>query len=141
MRVAIKVLVTVYGLALFGAFQRGGQMLALRRTSYSLWCFFGATLWSNFISVCFVPFNFKESLQTARRIQAEQEAEAGARPLSTQHSQAQASRYGHFAHRTISSGYLVESPEDFRRAGAASYHSEQEGEDDDPYAATTTSIA
>lgn len=131
MRVAIKVLVTAYGLALFGAFYREGQLLALRRAAYSLWVFFGVTLWSNFISVCCVPFNFKESLHTARRIQEEQEAEAGTRPLSTQHSQ---SKYDNYAQRTISSGYHVESPEDFRRAGTASgYHSEHEG--DDSYAA------
>lgn len=119
-RVAIKVLVTVHGLALFGAFRPRGELLALQRTAYSLWCFYGVTLWPNLISVCFVPFNFRESLQTARRIEEEREAEAGTRPLSTQHSHVQKqhnSKYANFAQRTISSGYHVESPEDFRKHG------------------------
>ncbi len=146
MRVAIKALVTVYGLALFGAFRRGGELLALERTAYSLWCFFGVTLWTNFISVCFVPFNFRESVQTARRIQEEQEADAGTRPLSTQLSSQRrhhpAQQYAkNFAQRSISSGYHVESPEDFRTAagggeeGVARGSEQSSDPDQDPYAA------
>lgn len=159
-RVAIKALVAAHGLILFGVFRRDGELLALQRTGYSLWCFYGVTLWPNLISVLLVPFNFRASLQTARRIQEEQEAEAGTRPLSTQRSlppprhhhhhaaQGNAGQYANFAQRTISSGYHVESPEDFRRGGSgggAQRGSEQSaGEEDqeselggggDPYAA------
>lgn len=146
-RVAIKALIAVHGLVLFGVFRRGGQLLALQRTGYSLWCFYGITLWPNLISVLLVPFNFRASLQTARRIQEEQEAEAGTRPLSTQgslppprmhhHNHAHAGQYANFAQRTISSGYHVESPEDFRRGGSSSGGGgeERESTEGDPYAA------
>lgn len=145
-RVGIKALVTLHGLALFGAFRRDGQLLALQRAAYSLWCFYGVTLWPNLISILLVPFNFQASLRTARRIQEEQEAEAGTRPLSTQVSLPPARQpggpYANFAQRSISSGYHVESPEDFRRPGgglgaAAARGSEQSESDEggDPYAA------
>jgi hypothetical protein len=133
-RVAIKALVSVYGLVLFGIFRREGQLLALQRTAYSLWVYFGVTLWPNVISICLVPFNFKASLQTARRIQEEQEAEAGTRPLSSQQSQHHASRYTNFAQRSISSGYHVESPEDFRSKGRQGPIEQSERESEDPYA-------